>query len=284
MPDDQLDYYQLLEVDPRASTEQIQKAWQNQQRMLNSRKNAPNLKRRHEVELEIERINEARAVLCDDKKRRDYDQKRAKPAPRMEAPYRQQVNPYAQQAHPYEQQVNPYAQQINPYAQQMNPISPPMPPNQVRYDQPPAAYAKQKRNTRMLRLGAMGGGGIGGAVAIGIPAEQGLLGGLLGGLQTVIIAAILGAIVGAILGAIVGAISLASIRKRAGREALAFVGGKEAGIVTIAGIVAGAIIIVFLYLAPHLAFLFVVLAVLAVTVVAGMVAGALAAGSVGKKY
>jgi len=135
----------------------------------------------------------------------------------------------------------------------------------------------------MLLVGGMGGGAVGGAVAIGIPAERGDIVGLLGGLQTVIIAAILGAVVGAILGAIVGAISLAVIRKRAGREALAFVGGKEAGIVTIAGIVAGAIVIVILIFAPHLAACFGILAVLAVTVVAGVVAGALVAGNVRNK-
>ncbi len=177
---------------------------------------------------------------------------------------------------PPAQSMYTYTQPANPYPQPMHPVPRP-------YIQSPADQAKQKRNTRnksILVVGGIGGGMVGGGVAIGIVAAK-IYPGVI---EYVIIGAVLGAIVGAVLGAIVGAISLAVIRKLAEKEALAFAGVKDAGIVTIAGIVAGAIILVLTTFWPTIPTYLGMLVVLAVAVVAGVVAGALVAGNVRKKF
>lgn len=78
-------YYQLLDVSPQASAEQIQEALNKKLRIWNNRTNSPDLTRRQEAERVIKTLEEAEGILCDATRRKTYDGELAKSASRQSA-------------------------------------------------------------------------------------------------------------------------------------------------------------------------------------------------------
>jgi serine/threonine protein kinase len=186
-------------------------------------------------------------------------------------PPAQSTDPYPPH-YTYTPQVNPY-----PYVHQMPSVQRP-------YIQSPAELAKQRhtRNKRNLVFGGIGGGAVGGALAMGIDVAKLNAGNIVVSSDWVITEGINNTILGAVIGAILGGIALVVLRIFLGKEALRFSGVIEVIIVTIVGIIAGAIGVgVSLYFGPAVNTAFLVLAVVAV--VAGVVAGAAVVGIVRKK-
>ena len=67
------DYYQLLNIDRTASTEEISKAYRQQLRLWRSRTNAPDLDRRQEAERVLQELDTAKKILLDRTSRAEYD-------------------------------------------------------------------------------------------------------------------------------------------------------------------------------------------------------------------
>ncbi len=69
-----MNYYEILELDQRAHTEEIQEELHRLGRVWQKRMNAPDIRKRQEAELKLARIVEAKAIFKDEKGRTDYDQ------------------------------------------------------------------------------------------------------------------------------------------------------------------------------------------------------------------
>ena len=67
------DYYKLINVDPSASTEEIQAAIKKTRRLWNTRSTNPKADIRAEAEQNIRDIAEAEKILLDPSKRAQYD-------------------------------------------------------------------------------------------------------------------------------------------------------------------------------------------------------------------
>lgn len=72
-----VDFYEILEIAPTASAEQIRQAIKQQRRTWAKRQGHPDQQKRHEAELRIGQIAAAERTLLSDSKRRQYDQELA---------------------------------------------------------------------------------------------------------------------------------------------------------------------------------------------------------------
>lgn len=70
-----LNYYDLCEISPSASQEEIRKTIYQLMRLWSHRTNAPQMERRQEAERMVRLLEEAEEILLDDEKRKEYDEK-----------------------------------------------------------------------------------------------------------------------------------------------------------------------------------------------------------------
>lgn len=68
-----LNYYDLCNLSPSASKEEVKKAIYQQMRLWSHRTNAPQIERRQEAERMVRLLEEAEEILLDDAKRKEYD-------------------------------------------------------------------------------------------------------------------------------------------------------------------------------------------------------------------
>lgn len=69
-----LNYYELFDVSPSATTDEIKKVIHQQMRLWSHRTNAPQMERRQEAERMVRILEEMEEILLDESKRKEYDE------------------------------------------------------------------------------------------------------------------------------------------------------------------------------------------------------------------